>query len=163
MSTKDEIQSAADQIKAAVNDNVNAAMSRVIQARDRATQVIAEMQTKMDRNSQRFSNALRDADDLEGVVARLRKDVETVRNLLGDVRDDADELAAIIGQVVTLKSDQTHKMTAAEVAGSGYVRCVWMVEGGFHSEAIPFAALRADAPAAAKRAPARKTSTRARK
>lgn len=163
MSTKDEIQSAVDQIKAAVNDNVNAAMSRVIDARDRATRAFGDVEAKMDRNSQRFSNALRDADDLEGVVARLRKDVETVRNLLGDVRDDAGELAAIIGQVVTLKSDQTHQMTAAEVAGSGYVRCVWMVEGGFHSEAIPFAALRADAPPAAKRAPARKTSTRARK
>ena len=74
-------------------------------------------------------------------AARIRSEMDLLSSMLANVRKDAGDVTAIIGQVVRLKSNTGMQMTAAALDDDGRILCAWMDCAQYMEASIPLAAL----------------------
>ena len=74
-------------------------------------------------------------------AARIRSEMDLLSSMLANVRKDAGDVTAIIGQVVRLKSNTGMQMTAAALDDDGGILCAWMDGAQYMEASIPLAAL----------------------
>lgn len=102
--------------------------------------------------------------ELATKASRIRSELDLLAAMLANVRQDAGDVAKIIGNVVRLKSNKEVLMTAAALDDDGRIVCTWMNGAEYTEASIPLAALElvfepAKAPNT-KTATARKTTTK---
>ena len=74
-------------------------------------------------------------------AARIRSEMDLLSSMLANVRKDAGDVSAVIGNVVRLKSNTTVLMTAAALDDDGRILCSWMNGSEYTEASIPLAAL----------------------
>lgn|SRR5574343_81505 len=128
-----------------LNSIANGAVSKIIEARDKASSEMLLINEQM----RDILSKLKAAERNEAVLSRLsdkaavmQERLEGLGEILGWSEDHADELLGLVGKVVCIKSSSSTHMTAAAVGEFGRIVCVWMGSDGYKEAIIPFSALK---------------------
>ena len=131
-----------------LNQLANNAASSIFQNRD---SVKRELSTAEDLAKHRIDELKKAARHYQGhavnlaelgkEASRIRSEMDLLSSMLVNVRKDAGDVSAVIGNVVRLKSNTAVLMTAAALDDDGRIVCSWMNGSEYTEASIPLAAL----------------------
>ena len=127
-----------------LNSIANGAVSKIIDARDKASREMILINEKMRDILSKLTVVERQESSLSRLsdkAAVIQARLESIEESLGWNEDYADKLLGLVGKVVCIKSSSSTHMTAAAVGEFGRIVCVWMGSDGYREAVIPFDAL----------------------
>ena len=156
MSTTEQEQEYIERLNVLANN----AASSIFQSRDSAKRELTDAMQTAQRKIDELKQAARhyqghavNLTELGKKASTIRSELDLLSSMLANVRQDAGDVSAVIGNVVRLKSNTSVLMTAAALDNDGRILCSWMNGNDYMEASIPLAALELaePAPAPAKR------------
>ena len=131
-----------------LNQLANNAASSIFQNRDSVKRELSAAEELAKRRIDELKKAARhyqghavNLAELGKEASRIRSEMDLLSSMLANVRKDAGDVSAVIGNVVRLKSDTAVLMTAAALDDDGRILCSWMNGSEYTEASIPLAAL----------------------